>query len=208
MIGCCNIDTLFAILDWCGRHSALLVAIAGFISSVAIAKITSGLELKKTLCLRRFDAYEKAISHLSSKLNIYQNILAAFETLNEPNMATEVMKSKVALLLMLFVRLGEIEKEDRDLVGIAFYTKLPTHDLRPLTRETAHFWALLQDFSNRANFPNVDEQLKQFAPRFISGVKRLEPLVVDEANHLNAIYDQLSNDIKRGKVIKMLFRKV
>lgn len=204
MIGCCNIDALFAILDWCGQHSALLVAIAGFISSVAIAKITSGLELKKTLCLRCFDAYEKAISHLSSKLNIYQNILAAFETLDEPNMATEVMKSKVALLLMLFARLGEIEKEDRDLVGIVFYSKLPTHDVRPLTRETAHFLALLQDFSSRANLFNSEEQLKQFAPVFISGVKRLEPLVVDEANHLNAIYDQLSNEIRSDKTIKKL----
>ena len=192
-------------LDWCGQHSALLVAIAGFASSVAIAKITSGLDLRRTLCLRRFDTYERAISHLSHKLNVYYNILATFETLNEPDMAVEVMKSRVALLLTFFVRLGEIEKEDRDLVGIVLYSKLPAHDIRPLTRETAYFFALLQDFSCRANLPNAAEQLKQFVPNFIRGVKRLEPLVADEANHLNTIYDQLNNDIKRDKAIKKLF---
>ena len=207
MMCCCDIDVLFASFEWCGQHSALLVAIAGFATSVMIAKITSGLDLRRTLCVRRFEAYEKAISHLSQKLNVYYNILAAFETLNEPDKTIEVMKSKVALLLMLFVRLGEIEKEDRDLVGIVLYSKLPAHDVRPLTRETAHFMALLQDFSCRANLPNADEQLKQLAPDLISGVKRFGPLVADETNHLNAIYDQLCNDIKNDKAIKKLLQK-
>ena len=158
--------------------------------------------------MRRFDAYEKAVGHLSHKLNVYYNILAAFETLNETDMAVDVMKSKVALLLMLFVRLGEIDKEDRDLLGVVLYSKLPSHDVRPLTRETAHFFTLLQDFSCRANLPNADEHLKQFAPSFISGVKKLEPMVVDETKHLSAIYDQLSNEIKSDKTIKKLCRKV
>jgi len=207
MMCCCDIDVLFAIFEWCGQHSALLVAIAGFATSVMIAKITSGLDLRRTLCVRRFEVYEKAISHLTLKLNVYYNILAAFETLNEPNMAVEVMKSKVGLLLTLFVRLCEIEKEDSDLVGIVLYSKLPAYDVRSMTREAAHFMALIQDFSSRANLPNADEQLKQFAPDLISGVKRFGPFVVDETNHLNAIYDQLCNDIKNDKAIKKLLQK-
>ena len=89
------------ILNWCGQHPELLVAIAGFATSVAIAKITSGLDLRRTLCVRRFDTYEKAVGHLSLKLNVYYNILAALESLNDSD-AVEVMKWKTAQLLLFF----------------------------------------------------------------------------------------------------------
>ena len=193
-----------AILDWCGQHSALLVAIAGFASSVAIAKITSGLDFRKTLCLRRFDAYENAIAHLSLKLNVYYNILAAFHSLNEPIVELNVIKSKVAVLLALFIRLGEVEKNDRDSIGIALYSRLPSHDVRPLTREVANFIALLQDLSYLSSLPNPEGQLKRCQSNFVSGVKRLEPLVEAEVNYLNAMYDQLSDEIRKDKTIKKL----
>ena len=61
----------FELLNWCGEHEAMLIAVAGFICSVVIAKITSGLELRRALCVRRFEVYEKAISQLSLKLNVY-----------------------------------------------------------------------------------------------------------------------------------------
>jgi hypothetical protein len=54
-------EVVMAILDWCGEHESVVIAIAGFLSSVAIAKITSGLDIKKAICMRRFEAYEKAI---------------------------------------------------------------------------------------------------------------------------------------------------
>jgi hypothetical protein len=54
-------EVVVAILDWCGEHEAVLIAIAGFLSSVAIAKMASGLDIKKTLCIRRFEAYEKRL---------------------------------------------------------------------------------------------------------------------------------------------------
>ena len=199
---------LFELLDWCGLHSELLIAIGGFASSVAIAKITSGLDLRKTLCLRRFEAYEKAIGHLALKLNVYNNILAAFETLNEPVLAVDELKCKVALLLTIFVRLGEIEKDDFNMAGVVLYAKLPTHDVRPLTRETARFIDLLQGLSFFANLPNSEERVKQFAPDFISGINRLKPLVEEEANHLNAIYNQLNDEIRKDKVIRKMFRMV
>ena len=76
-------DFAFELLDWCGEHEALLIAVAGFISSVAIAKITGGLELRRALCVRRFEVYEQAIGQLSLKLNVYYNIQAALESLKD-----------------------------------------------------------------------------------------------------------------------------
>ena len=195
---------LIELLDWCGQHSALLVAVAGFAASVTIARITSGLDLRRALCLRRFEAYEKAIGHLSLKLNVYFNILAVFQTLTEPDLAVEVMKSKVAVLLSLFIRLSEIEKEDGESTVIILYSKLPSHDVRPMMKEIALFGALLQDFSYRANLPNAEEQLKQLAPHFIDGVKRLEPLVEEEANHLNTMFVKLYDEIHKDKTIKKI----
>ena len=196
----------FEILDWCGQHSALLVAIVGFASSVAIAKITSGLELRKTLCIRRFDAYEKAIGHLSLKLNVYYNILAAFQSLHEPISEMNVMRGKVAVLLAFFIKLSEIEKEDCDSADIVLYSKFPQHDVRPLAKESALFVVLLKDFSDRANLPNSDAMLAQLAPTFINGINRLEPLVAEEAVHLNAIYEQLCEEIHKDKTIKKMLR--
>ena len=201
-----NKTVLFEILDWCGQHSALLVAIVGFASSVAIAKITSGLDLKKALCIRRFEAYEKAIGHLSLKLNVYYNILAALQALNEPVFAMDVVKCKVAVLLPIFIRLDEIEKEDRDTTGIVLYSKLPSYDVRPLIREIGFFLAMLQAFSYFANLPDAEAQLKQFMPNFISSLKRLVPLVEEEVNHLNAIYVQLDAEIRADKTIKKMLR--
>ena len=201
-----NKAVLFEILDWCGQHSALLVAIVGFASSVAIAKITSGLDLKKTLCIHRFEAYEKAIRHLSLKLNVYYGILAAFQSLHEPISVMDVMKGKVAVLLSFFIRLEEIEKEDRDLAAIVLYSKLPQHDVRSLTKESALFVILLKDFSDRANMPNSDAMLAQLVPTFNKEIQRLEPLIAEEAAHLNAIYAQLCEEIHKDKTIKKVLR--
>ena len=200
-------EFILAILDWFGRHTELIIAIVGFASSVAIAKIATGLDLRKTLCLRRFEIYEKAIGHLSLKLNVYYNILAAFQVMNEPVLDVNAIKSKVIVLLSLFIQLGKAEEGDRDSSGIVLYSKLPSHDVRPLTREVANFVAKLQYFSYLANLPNPEDQLTRFAPEFINGIKRLEPLVEAEVKHLNAIYDQLNDEIQKDETIQKMFRK-
>lgn len=141
---------------------------------------------------------------MSLKLTVYYNILAAFQAINEPVFAMDVMKCKVTVLLPLFVRLNEIENEDHDSAGIVLYSKLPSHDVRPLMREIAYFFALLQAFSNFANLPDSEEQLKHFMPNFISSVNRLAPLVEQEANYLNAIYVQLDDEIRKDKAIKKI----
>lgn len=200
-------EVVMAIFDWCGEHEAVLIAIAGFLSSVAIAKITSGLDVKKAICMRRFEAYEKAIKQLSLKLNVYYNIQAAFESLKEPVLAVDVMRSKIAVLLATFQKLGEIEKEDSNITGVTLYTVLPPYDVKPLVKELAYFCSRLQYFSCLVNLSCSEDQWKQFESEFREDVKRIAPMVEKETNHLNALCEQLKDEISNDKMAKKLLRK-
>lgn len=196
----------FGFLDWCGRHSALLVAIAGFASSAAIAKISSGLDIKRTLCLRRFEAYEKATRQLMLKLNVYANILAAFQLFRETVPDIGVIKGRAALLLSSFAQLGTIEQQDPNIVGVFMYSKIPSYDIRPLLEEMALFIVVLNDFSSQLNLPISEDILKQSTQRFIESVNRLEPLVAKEFNHLNALYVKLNDEVHKDRMFKKLLR--
>ena len=209
MISCCCDfkEVLFAVLDWCGEHDALLTAVVGFISSVVIAKMKSVLDIKRMLCVRRFEAYEKAICHLSLKLNVYYNIQAAFESLKDVESPIEVLKSKVAILMASFQKLGEVEKDDVNVTGVSLYTVLPTYDTKPLIRELARFCSRLQDFSCLANFPDSLERLTQFVSDFRVDVERILPMVEEETKHLNIIYIQLKDEVAKDDMAKKLFRK-
>lgn len=195
---------VFHIFDWCGQHSALLVAIAGFASSVAIAKITSGLTIQRMLCLRRFEAYERAIRQLARKLNVYANIMAAVQSVKEPDSDIGVVKGKVAVLLSFFAELGKIECADEDLAGIVLYSRLPTYDAGPLLKEIARFLVSLNNLSYQLNLPASDAVLKQSIFTFRGSVSQIESLITEEFNHLNAIYVKLSADICRDKAIKRI----
>ncbi|MBO5799762.1 MAG: hypothetical protein J6R41_07020 [Paludibacteraceae bacterium] len=205
---CCDFkEVLFAVLDWCGEHDALVAAVAGFISSAVIAKITSGMDLRRTLCVRRFEAYEKAITFLSLKLNVYNNILAAFESLKDAEVPIEVVKSKVVLLVATFQKLGEVEKEDSNVTGVALYTVFPPYDARPLVKELACFLSRLQDFSCLANLPDSQELLRQSANGLRGDVERILPMIENETNYLQTIYTQLKDEISKDKMAKKLFRR-
>ena len=200
-------ELLLAVLVWCGDHEAAIIAVAGFLSSVAIAKITSGLEIKRAICLRRFESYEKAITHLSLKLNVYYNIQATFESLKDAEAPIEVVKSKVVLLVAFFQKLGEVEKEDSNVTGVALYTVFPPYDARPLVKELAYFCSRLQDFSCLANLPDSQELLMQSANGLRGDVERILPMIENETNHLQAIYAQLKDEITKDKIAKKFFRK-
>ena len=200
-------EVVMAILDWCGEHEAVLIAIAGFLSSVAIAKITSGLDVKKAICMRRLDAYEKAIMHLSLKLNVYYNIQAAFESLKELVLEVDVMKSKVAILLATFRKLEEIEKEDSRVTGVALYTVFPSYDARPLVKELAYFISRLKDFLCWMDLPDAKNRLEQFEHSFKVDVNRITPLIDKETKYLDGIFTQLKNEIAKDKEIKKLLCK-
>lgn len=210
MVSCiCDFkEVFFAILDWCGEHEAVLIAIAGFLSSVAIAKITSGLDIKNAISMRRLDAYEKAITYLSLKLNVYYNIQAAFESLKELVSEVDVMKARIAILMATFVRLQEIEKEDSKVSGVALYTVFSPYDSRPLVKELAYFFSRLNDFKFQlSNLPRQEERFKHLVIDFREDIERIAPLVENETKHLEGIVTQLKNEIAKDKRIKKLLSK-
>lgn len=200
-------DFAFELLDWCGEHEALLIAVAGFISSVAIAKITGGLELRRALCVRRFEVYEQAIGQLSLKLNVYYNIQAALESLKDKDSTFVVLKSKIAILLSSLQKLGEVEKEDFKVTVVALYTVLPNCDTKPLVKELAYLLSRIQEFSCLVNMPSSQAQINQFVTKIQEDVERIAPMVEKETNHLNAIYAQLKDEISKDKMVKKFFRK-
>ncbi len=59
------------------------------------------------LCVRRFEAYEKAMRQLSLKLNIYANILASLPQLKETIGDAVLLKARIVMVLAWFVKLGE-----------------------------------------------------------------------------------------------------
>jgi hypothetical protein len=210
MISCiCGFKEVFlAVLGWCGRNDALLIAIVGFLSSVVIVKITSGLDTKKALFMRRLDAYEKAISHLSLKLNVYYNIQAAFESFKEPVLSVDLMKSKIVICLAVFQKLEEIEKDDSRVTSVALYTVFPSYDTGSIIKELAYFMSRLQYFSYCMNLPDVEDRIKQFELSFKSDVERIAPLIENETKYLDGIFMQLKNEIAKDKRIKKVLNKL
>ena len=67
---CVNIDSSN---EWLGLASTVVVALVGLCSGVIIAKLSSHLELKKMLCLRKVEVYEAAMRQLVLKINVYAN---------------------------------------------------------------------------------------------------------------------------------------
>ena len=55
----CTIDMndIKAVIDSLGQLSTLIVAVMGFITAIVVAKVTSGQELKRTLCIKRVETY-------------------------------------------------------------------------------------------------------------------------------------------------------
>lgn len=208
MIICCIECKAFLreVLNWCSQNSALIIAVAGFVSSIVIAKITSGLDLQKTLCVRRFEAYEKAMRQLSLKLNLYANILASLPPMKEAVSDVGILKARIAVVLAWFVKLSENEQREGDLSGVVVYSDFPSRDVRPMMKEMSEFVALLNELLCSLDGHLSCEQLYHASQRVADGVTRFEPFVVEEAAHLNVIYEKLKEDIRRDKRIKRLLR--
>ena len=99
-----NLEALKTILDWLGQQSAVIVALVGFVTAIIVAKITSGLELKKMLCLKRVDAYEVARCQLMRMTNTYENILACMAAIAQDKDSATIVE-KIAVLLAFFIQL-------------------------------------------------------------------------------------------------------
>ena len=99
-----NIEILKIILDWLGQQSTVIVAIIGFATAIMVAKITSGLELNKALCLKRVEAYEAARCQLMRMTNIYEVILGHMAAICH-DIDSKTIGDKIVLLLSQFMEL-------------------------------------------------------------------------------------------------------
>lgn len=101
---------LNTILDWLGKHEAMVVALGSFITAIVIAKITTSLELRKALSIKRVEAYESAKSYLTSMLNAYENLLLYMEEVHRDKDSSTI-ETKISLLIELLSRLHDISKK-------------------------------------------------------------------------------------------------
>ena len=101
---------LNTILDWLGRHEAMVVALGSFVTAIVIAKITTNLELRKVLSIKRIEAYESSKSYLTSMLNVYENLLLYMEEVNRDKDSSTI-ETKINLLIELLSRLHDISKK-------------------------------------------------------------------------------------------------
>lgn len=199
-----NMEALKMILDWLGQQSAVLVALIGFVTAILVAKITSGSELKKMLCLKRVDAYEAARSQLMRMTNTYEVILACMAAINQDK-DNATLGEKIFLLLTWFVQLERVLQQDGDLARIALYaTELPRQDARELMGEEPRFIKVIRDIVEKIQRTSSIEEREVLEKDLKHEINRIAPLIQRELKHLYNMDDKLKKDIQKDKRLKIL----
>ena len=199
-----NMEAFKTILDWLGQQSAVLVALIGFVTAIIIAKITSGLELKKMLCLKRVDAYEAARCQLMRMTNIYESILVCMAAINQDKDNTTILE-KILVLLAWFVQLERVQQQDGDLARIALYVaELPRQDTRELMGEEPRFLKMIKDIAEKMQRTSSIEEKDVLENDLKHGINRIAPLIQKELQHLYNIDDKLKKDMQKDKRLKIL----
>ena len=199
-----NLEALKTILDWLGQQSAVIVALVGFLTAIVVAKITSGLELKKMLCLKRVDSYEAGRSQLMRMTNTYEVILACMAAINQDKDHT-TLGEKIFLLLTWFVQLESVLQQDGDLARIAFYaTELPRQDARELIGEESRFVKVVRNIAEKLQRTSSIEDRDVLENDLKHEINRIAPLIQRELQHLYNMDDKLKKDIQKDKRLKIL----
>lgn len=199
-----NLEALKTILDWLGQQSAVIVALVGFLTAIVVAKITSGLELKKMLCLKRVDAYEAGRSQLMRMTNTYEVILACMAAINQDKDNT-TLGEKIFLLLTWFVQLERVLQQDGDLARIALYaTELPRQDARELIGEEPRFVKVVRNIAEKLQRTSSIEDRDVLENDLKHEINRIAPLIQRELQHLYNMDDKLKKDIQKDKRLKIL----
>lgn len=198
---------LNTILDWLGKHEAMIVALGSFVTAIVIAKITTNLELRKVLSIKRIEAFESAKSYLTSMLNVYENLLLYMEEVHKDKDSSTI-ETKISLLLVLFSRLHDISKKEDDLVRMAFYSSklCRQRDAAVVLRELPAF---LQSFSNilmRSRTITTEKERENLGNDFGIAVAQMILIIKSEAEHLCKMDNALTEELRHDKRLKHLFR--
>lgn len=201
-----NIELLKIILDWLGQQSTVIVAVVGFVAAIIVAKITSGLELNKALCLKRAEAYESARCQLMRMTNVYEIILGQMAAISQDTDSKSI-DAKIALLVTQFTKLGTVMEQDEKLARIALYsTELPRQDARQLLGEEPRFVNVITGILTKLQCGSSEEEREALEGNLKQAINRFAPLMQNELQHLYTIDEKLKNDMQKDKRLRKLFQ--
>jgi len=199
----CSMETIRVVVDSLEQLSTVIVAIMGFVTAMVVAKVTSGLELKKTLCLKRVEAYEMARCQLMRMTNVYENILGCMAAICQDTDSTTI-REKTGLLIVWFTQLATVLQQDRDLARIALYTELPRQDVRALMNEEPKFMKAVRECAEKLQGDLSNEEQNDLEKKLKSAINTFAPLAQGELRHLYAIDEKLKSDLKKDRRLKVL----
>lgn len=199
-----DVNDLKVIIDSLGQLSTLIVAIMGFITAIVVAKVTSGQELKRVLCLKRVETYEAATRQLWQLITVYENILGTMAATNLDDDSSTI-REKIESMLLYFLQLGETLKKNGDLAQIAFYSNFPTHDVIQVSKEAPKFMKMLKEVSVLLSDQNATINLEQIEAKVKNSINRFAPLIQEELGHMYDLDVKLKKDIRQDKRLKFLF---
>ncbi len=196
---CVNIDSSN---EWLGPASTVVVALVGLCSGVIIVKLSSHLELRKTLCLRKVEVYESAMRQLVLKINVYANFLNSLRG----TAVGSTLRMRLELMASILVQLPQIEQKDADIARLLFYTDLPSYNNLLLISETPKFMELFQRIVQKTQGQLTQEERNELAKEFNEAAAKFGPLVETEYNQQQAIFAKLKKDITSDKLLRKLLR--
>ena len=200
VIGCLNADSA---TEWLGLASTVVVALVALCAGVITTKLSSHLELRKTLCLRKVEVYEAAVRQLVLKINVYTNFLNTLRGAADGS----TLEMRIGLMIAALAQLPQIEQHDADITRLLFYTDLPSYDNFPLLSETPRFMETIKMIAQKLQGRLTSEERMALATEFSEAASRFGPLVESEYNQQQAMLAKLKKDIAADKQLKKLFRK-
>lgn len=198
---------LNTILEWIGKHEAMVVALGSFVTAIVIAKITTSLELRKVLSIKRIEAYESAKSYLTRMLNVYENLLLYMEK-GHRDRDSSTIETKISLLIELFSRLHDISKKEVDLARMAFYSSklCRQREAAVVLRELPAFLQRFSDILIRSRTITTEKEKENLGKDFGIAVAQMIPMIKSEAEHLCEMDNALTEELRNDKRFKHLFR--
>ena len=185
-----------AILCWLDQLSTLIVAVLGFITTIVVARLTCTMELRKTLFLKRIEAYETALMKLTLLKNAYANFL---NLITEP-IDKDILESKIVFIHISLIQFSNIDQQNGDFAKISFYTTIPLHDTFPMLQKMSCFIQTLTEVTTALN--TADRQ--QLTQKINDAINEFRPHAHEEYQYLVNVYDKLLNDIKHEKELKKI----
>lgn len=186
----------------------VIIAIVGFVSSIFIAKFTCEHDVKKFVYSKKIEAYERALSLLILKINVYANCLNLMGSLKRENQQA-VLPMVSRLIGGTVQQMLELEKNDIDIAIISLYVDI--QDRAPLKNFTklSNFLQKASKLSNQLQNSNINiDDKNSLLDELSIAIDDFSSFAEAEYNYLSGIYDKLVNRFRNDKILHKLIDKV